>query len=241
MSWFESRDEWFAIYNEIKSRLPGLNYSADQHATDLLSSILINHPNVVEPAELFEFLRGYKLVVVFGCGESLIRDLNLVKSTASSLEKHLIVASNGSVRVLLEHGLNPHLVVTDLDGDFDFIARASLSGSIIVVHAHGDNVDKLHLVESLEGPIIGSTQVEPRPHVHNFGGFTDGDRAVYILFHAGYRRVILAGFDFEKPYSCPGKEVRNPDVKRRKLEIARWLISRLVKRGLEVTYARDLP
>lgn len=240
MSWFVSREEWLAIYDRIKSMLSGLNYSADQEATNILSSILLYHPNVLEPGDLFDSLSDYDLAVVFGCGESLLRDLNLVKSAVNGARDLLIVASNGAVKVLVEYGLNPHLVVTDLDGDPNYIARASRSGSFVVVHAHGDNIGRLNLVKNLEGPVIGSTQVEPRLHVHNFGGFTDGDRAVYILYHAGYRKVVLAGFDFERPSPCPGKEVRNLGVKKRKLEIARWLISLLEHRGLEVVHARDL-
>lgn len=211
----------------------------DQYATDVLSNLLAKHPQAIDFQEFSRRISGYDEVVVFGCGERLINDIELVKDSVP-LEKTLLVAADGAAKPLIEHGLTPHLIVSDLDGDVDILIESSRRGSVIVVHAHGDNVDKLKLVQSLEGLVIGSTQVEPRPLVYNFGGFTDGDRSVYIVFYAGYRKVYLAGFDFERPSVCPGKRMLNPDVKRKKLEVARWLISILINRGLRVVNASDL-
>ena len=38
-------------------------------------------------------------------------------------------------------------------------------------------------------------------YVHNFGGFTDGDRAVFLAVQLGAKKLILAGMDFGKVVS----------------------------------------
>ena len=66
----------------------------------------------------------------------------------------------------------------------------------MVVHAHGDNVPLLrHWVPLLPGPLVATTQAAPLPHVHNFGGFSDGDRAVFAADEIGAARVRIIGFD----------------------------------------------
>ncbi|MEM4914170.1 MAG: 6-hydroxymethylpterin diphosphokinase MptE-like protein [Desulfurococcaceae archaeon] len=240
MSWVISREEWIRVYNYITTHLPELNFARDQLATDILSAIISKHRSVLPLEEFLEDLRGFDLAVVVGCSESLYKDLATLGKLTARNDGVLLVAADGAVSALLEHGFVPHLVVSDLDGDFNSIKKASSMGSIVVTHAHGDNISKLRRVLELEGPVIGSTQVEPRPHVHNFGGFTDGDRALYILYHAGYRRIILAGFNFDEPHVCPGKVVVDYAVKKKKLDVAKWLISLLEDKGLQVVNTREL-
>jgi uncharacterized Rossmann fold enzyme len=57
--------------------------------------------------------------------------------------------------------------------------------------------------------------------VYNFGGFTDGDRAVMVARHFGATKIHLLGFDMAQPRP---KEGRDPKTKKRKLETARELI-----------------
>lgn len=240
MSWLISRDEWINIYLYITNYLSELNFARDQHAADLLSIIISKHGKVLSLEEFLSALRGYELAAVVGCSETLHEDLTVLKKLLEKYKRALVVAADGAIHELLKHGTIPRVVATDLNGNIDCIKEASRRGSIVVVHAHGDNVEKLNRVLELEGPVIGSTQVEPRPNVHNFGGFTDGDRAVYMLYHAGYREILLAGFDFEKPSACPGKVLVNKLAKKKKLEIAKWLISLLEDRGLRVVNIRDM-
>jgi uncharacterized Rossmann fold enzyme len=44
--------------------------------------------------------------------------------------------------------------------------------------------------------MLGTTQSTPIEHVHNFGGFTDGDRSAYLCDHFGATSVILVAFNF---------------------------------------------
>lgn len=239
MGWVIDRSEWLGIYDRIRSCLPELNYEKDQEATDLLSSQLVKHSSAIDLREFYGRIGGCEVAIVFGCSDSLQEEIELVRKVVG-FEKALLVAADGAVNALLDRGLIPHLVISDLDGNLRTLLEVSGKGSIVAVHAHGDNIQRLSMVFLLKGPVIGSTQVEPRPLVYNFGGFTDGDRAVYMLFHAGYRKVYLAGFNFEKPHNCPGKPLVSPEIKRKKLEVARWLISRLEDRGLEVVVASVL-
>jgi len=90
-------------------------------------------------------------------------------------------------------------------------------GTVIVVHAHGDNVPLLcHWVPQFRGPVVGTTQGRPLPHVHNFGGFTDGDRAVFAAQSLGAASIALLGFDLD--------DTRVDPIKRAKLAWARRLL-----------------
>ena len=43
---------------------------------------------------------------------------------------------------------------------------------------------------------IGTTQSKPFSKIQNFGGFTDGDRGVFLANHYGAKKIILFGMDF---------------------------------------------
>lgn len=238
MVWFIDRNEWIRIYEYISSRLPGLNFKKDQEATDLLSNMLLKTGKGIKAENFFESIAGKEIAVVVGCGENAYLELERINAHYNRREL-LLVAADGATRILLDTGLLPDVVVTDLDADPSPLAESSIKGSILVVHAHGDNISRLDYITAFKGPLIGSTQVEPRPLVYNFGGFTDGDRALFILYFAGYRKAILVGFDFEKPHNCPGKIAGNPVVKLVKLDIARMLISLLRNKGMEIYRAGE--
>jgi uncharacterized Rossmann fold enzyme len=98
-------------------------------------------------------------------------------------------------------------------------------GVPVFLHAHGDNRDAIrkHL-PAFRGPLVGTTQARPRGRVHNFGGFTDGDRACCIAVALGATSLALVGFDFDAPLAKAGRDL---DVKRRKLAWARRIIDEL--------------
>jgi len=45
---------------------------------------------------------------------------------------------------------------------------------------------------------IGTTQTKPIGKLQNFGGFTDGDRAVFLANYFMAKKIILFGMDFGK-------------------------------------------
>jgi len=70
----------------------------------------------------------------------------------------------------------------------------------VVIHGHGDNMDALkEWVPKFEGELLCTTQTDPVERVHNFGGFTDGDRGAYIADHFGADSISLVAFNFAEP------------------------------------------
>ena len=134
-----------------------------------------------------------------------------------------VIAADGATSTLMHTlGKVPDVIVTDLDGNVPDQLSANAQVSIVVILAHGDNVEAIErYVPWFTGHIVLTTQSRPFDGVHNFGGFTDGDRAVMLARHFGAKRIFLAGFDLDDPRPKEGKDLA---IKRRKLEEARRLI-----------------
>ena len=148
----------------------------------------------------------------------------------------LIVAADGATSALRERGLVPDIIVTDLDGDVEDQVDGNANGSVVFVHAHGDNMPALERwVTEFPGAVVGTCQCLPVGGVFNFGGFTDGDRAACILGELGVRDVVLAGFDLESPSPKPG---RSGAVKLRKLDWAGRILEMLSDEGMRFRPAR---
>lgn len=146
-----------------------------------------------------ETVAGHRAVV---CGNAPTLDKEL-----DELQKRdaVLLAADGATEVLLGRNIVPDIVVTDLDGPFPAILKANGLGSIMVVHAHGDNLDALNrYVPQLER-VMGTVQCRPPPGLYNFGGFTDGDRCVFLAKELGAASIKLVGFDFEDESVTPRK------------------------------------
>jgi hypothetical protein len=90
-------------------------------------------------------------------------------------------------------------------------------GTVMVIHAHGDNIPLLlYWVPLFPGPVVGTTQARPFPPLHNFGGFSDGDRAAFAADALCAERIRFVGFDLDDPEVDP--------MKRGKLQWARRLL-----------------
>lgn len=233
MAWVINREEWMNLYQGIVKPTLGryLNLAADQEATLVLSRILAHKDTWVSFEEVKYSYASYKGSVITGCAPTLLDEIAELKKLEDT---HVIIAADGSAAVLMKKGVIPHVIVTDLDGPVHDIYVANRHGTIIVVHAHGDNIPLLEkYVEGFPGKVTGSTQVEPAPRVYNFGGFTDGDRAAFLAYHLGFKEIVLSGFVFGEPYSCPGKLVPfNRAVKKKKLIVAKKLLSYLANKGV---------
>jgi uncharacterized Rossmann fold enzyme len=202
---------WQPIYEEILQDL-GFSRAEDERAALLLSHLLEGKISP-GPDALKRAISG-KNVLVCGNGPNLVEDLGRL-----DLERYVIIAADGATTIVMDTGRIPDIIVTDLDGDVEREIEASEQGSLVVVHAHGDNISKLlRYVPQLKN-IIGSTQAVPLQNVFNFGGFTDGDRAVHVAIEFGAGAIELAGFFFDDPVVSPAKS--------KKLKWARSLISSL--------------
>jgi hypothetical protein len=223
-----SLKDWWPWYNKIINTF-GYDRSKDQLAADVLSGLISGR--AVDPQQLKVLLSG-RSVLVFGAGPSLEDDLQQV-AKENLLKKCAIVSANGATTALLKvAGVVPSIVVTDLDGDIDDLLRADGFGSVMVIHGHGDNINRLREYVPKFKNVVGTTQVKPRPNVYNFGGFTDGDRAVFLTVAMEAKLVALAGMDLGQVVGgYSKKQVRSVEVKISKLKICKelleWLASRV--------------
>jgi len=228
-----SLEIWLEKYLEI-SKIMGYDIARDRDATRMLACIL-RDKRIKPPLNKLRDLFCGKNVIIFGAGPSLDDALDsLVLKVPDFHRRASLIAADGASQALIERSIIPHVVVTDLDGDIKSIMHSALKGSVIVVHAHGDNMDKIfRYVEELASVtdlIIGTTQVEPVEPLQNFGGFTDGDRAVFMASNYGAKRIILVGMDFGQMVGRRSKPWLRYDTiawgdKLKKLEIAYNLIS----------------
>jgi 2-amino-4-hydroxy-6-hydroxymethyldihydropteridine diphosphokinase len=151
----------------------------------------------------------------------------------------VVVAADGATAVCLEAGVVPAVVTTDLDGPLPAEVNANRRGSMVVVHAHGDNQPAVEeWVPQFPGELAGSWAGPPRPALLNVGGFTDGDRAVCLAEHARARRILLWGFDFAQVEEATPAEAER---KRAKLRWAERIIGERARVGAVpiVSWRRD--
>jgi len=165
-------------------------------------------------------------VIVFGAGPSLKPNLADLKHV--DLGEFTLIAADGATTALLEEGLVPDIIVTDLDGRMDDLIKANQQGALMVVHAHGNNPEQIEKYTPQLVNVLGTTQSKPLASVYNFGGFTDGDRAVFLAMALGARIIVLSGMDFGKTvthYSRPDQEDGPADkIKEKKLQWAKKLV-----------------
>lgn len=169
--------------------------------------------------------------MVLGAGPSLEEDLKGILENGV-LGGFVLVSADGATTAVLQIAKAvPRIVVTDLDGRIRDLLQADGAGAVMVVHGHGDNISKLEEYVPKLVNKIGTTQVEPRPNVYNFGGFTDGDRAVFLAVEMGARLIVLAGMDFGQEVGKYSKaKPGSMSVKRMKLKIGKELLEWLATR-----------
>ena len=200
------------------SILKELNYSEkkDKESALILDSILKKTDTIKKVRKLIEG----KTIFVIGSGPSLSIAIPKLKK----LEKSIKIAADSSLKPLVDNGIIPDIIVTDLDGNEDTIKKISKTKSIFVIHAHGDNIEKLQMVKKMKN-CIGTTQTNPFNKIQNFGGFTDGDRGVFLASYFNAKKIILFGMDFGNQigkFSNTKKSDR--ETKLKKLEIGRDLL-----------------
>jgi uncharacterized Rossmann fold enzyme len=169
-----------------------------------------------------------KKVMVIGAGVNLEASIPYIKRNRNFTK----IVANGAVQAVLEHRIKPDVVVTDLDGNQLFLKKADMLGAIMVVHAHGDNISLMTKLVPKLRHVIGSTQVMPMNNVYNFGGFTDGDRSVFLAEALGATQIILVGMDLGneigKYYSK--STVQGSKLKKAKMKVAKRLLAMLAVR-----------
>jgi 2-amino-4-hydroxy-6-hydroxymethyldihydropteridine diphosphokinase len=213
-------EEWEPFYLKIVNEF-GYSISEDSRAAAVLSDILSKGQQVGDVASFMgEKVRGRSFVILGPCplGQE---GLSRVGADIRTKGAVLVTVGEGT-RNAIDFGLMPEMIFTDLDGFPEMDMKANEKGAVVVVHAHGDNITRLKSwVPRFRGRIIPTCQCAPIQGVHNWGGFTDGDRAFCALKHFGANSIILEGFDFKTP--CGSKHV-DIETKKHKLEWAERII-----------------
>ncbi|MBE0522928.1 MAG: DUF115 domain-containing protein [Methanosarcinales archaeon] len=204
-------EDWEPIYLEI-IRDMGYDRVKDEYSARKLSDMLSGMaPSGIVSLDSLQALIKAKDVLICGNASTLKAELNDI-----DLINYFIIAADGATEVLIKKGVVPDIIVTDLDGDIETEIEASRKGAIMVVHAHGDNIHVIGQVLPGLYNIIGSTQVAPLENVYNFGGFTDGDRCVFLARSFCASSITMIGFDFD--------DINVSAIKKKKLGWARKLI-----------------
>ena len=224
-------NEWEGWYKEILETL-GFLRDDDEKTAELLDKIL-DEKGCLTIEQFFDEMMEKKdtsKFIVVGAGPSIKKHIKYVKENYD-LNDYLIVSADGATTAMLEDDLVPDIVATDLDGKMEDLLAANSLGSYFVIHAHGNNEELIDNWTTKFDKILGTTQSVPIGHLYNFGGFTDGDRAMFFAIALGCEEMVLAGMDFGTTvtkYSRPNIEgATGPadEVKTKKLIFAERLLA----------------
>ena len=222
---------WEKYYTEILDDF-GFSREGDENSAKVLDEIL-SEEGCLTLDDLSQIVCFSDKYIVFGAGPSLKNHIIELKENYD-LKDYVLISADGATTALIEERISPDIVATDLDGNMDDILLANLRGANIAVHAHGDNLEQVIKYTSFFTNVLGTTQSQPVGNVYNFGGFTDGDRAIFLAVALGASEITLAGMDFGDVvtrYSRPNLEsdlAEADEFKKKKLEYAerltQWII-----------------
>ncbi|MFM8658824.1 MAG: 6-hydroxymethylpterin diphosphokinase MptE-like protein [Candidatus Nitrosotenuis sp.] len=221
---------WNAKYTKIIQEF-GYKRQDDRRAATILDSIITKQ----FPISKLKNMINNKPVFVIGSGPSLESTLPIIKKYDA-----LKICADTALEILVQNKIKPQIIVTDLDGDLELIKKSSKT-STVIVHAHGDNISKLASVKNFRN-CIGTTQTENIGKITNFGGFTDGDRCVFLASKFGASKIVLFGMDFGPKigkYSNTKKSERK--IKLKKLQYAKMLLEWLAPKTKSELYTLSKP
>ncbi|MBY9002725.1 MAG: DUF115 domain-containing protein [Candidatus Lokiarchaeota archaeon] len=220
------------------------DYEKDNEAKDILSNIIkmksYDWDNAGVLLAFCNLVREKKNIYVFGSGPSLEDTINHIINVKgiTFFDRNINLAADGASRYLKNKQIPIDGVFSDLDGitenEFDY-------PSFMIVHAHGDNINKLRLFRAKIikfNNLIGTTQVKPNNLLLNPGGFTDGDRILFFLrsLLSPTQKLFLIGMDFEnivgkysKPHFQGNIEGSSTKIKKLKyaFDLLKWISKKI--------------
>ncbi len=206
---------WKSRYKEILREFH-YNEKKDIDSAVLLDSLIGKENHIEKISNLIQ----NQNVFIIGAGPSLSNAIPVLQK----FKKTVKIAADSAVKPLMDNGIKPDIIVTDLDGDEKTFKRIGRSKVFFVVHAHGDNISKLNLIEFFKN-CIGTTQGKPFGKIQNFGGFTDGDRAVFLASYFKAKKIILFGMDFgNRIGKFSNTKLSDRTIKLKKLEKGKSLL-----------------
>ena len=221
---------WEKYYTEILDDF-GFSRENDEESAKLLDEILSTE-GCLTLDELSQIVGFSDKYILFGAGPALKEHVKFLKENYD-LREYVLISADGATTALIEEKIAPDIVATDLDGNLDDILLANVRGANIVIHAHGDNMEKIAGLTPFFTSVLGTTQAQPVGNLYNFGGFTDGDRGLFLAVALGATEITLAGMDFGDivtKYSRPNIETELAEAdefKKKKLayaeEFTQWV------------------
>ena len=223
---------WKTRYREIRGMF---EY---KESDDIASAKKLNY--IIEkkfPSSNFKNKIFGKTIFVIGAGPSLDDAVTVMKK----YENVTKIVADGAVQALINHKIRPDILVTDLDGDIKSIKKIARTNIPIIVHAHGDNKGQLDIVKKFKNK-IGTTQSEKFGRLENFGGFTDGDRCVFLAENFKAKKIILIGMDFGNTIGKYSKHViKDRSLKLKKLACGKKLLEWLATKSNSDLYTTSKP
>ena len=192
--------------------------------------------SICRRVKIKKILKG-RTVFVIGSGPSLSSAIPILKKYRQNPK----IVADSALEVLIQNRIFPEIVVTDLDGSEKSLKKIGKTNAIMIVHAHGDNITRLHLVENFEN-CMGSTQGKVLGKLFNFGGFTDGDRGVFIANAFNAQKIILFGMDLENKIGKFSKtKTSEKKIKLKKLKKAKALLQWMAEKSNCELYTTSKP
>ncbi|MFX0040628.1 MAG: 6-hydroxymethylpterin diphosphokinase MptE-like protein [Promethearchaeota archaeon] len=200
LDFYNEFKEWYLqIINDFK-----FSHQKDCEARDYLSYLLSQKNENWSLDKILnsfrEIISSKQAIMIYGCGPSLEKTILTILKTKGLkyFNKFINLTADGASVLLKEKGIKIDAIFTDLDG----ITKSEFYYAVFnIVHAHGDNIKILKLFKNeiikFEN-IIGTTQVKPSANLINSGGFTDGDRILYLIHTllTSNQKLFLVGMDF---------------------------------------------
>jgi uncharacterized Rossmann fold enzyme len=223
---------WRKRYAEILDEF-GYNEKDDLESAKILNSLLKSKFPLKKIQDKIESQN----VFVIGAGPSLSSSIPILKKHNEATK----IVADGAVKALIDNNIIPDILVTDLDGDKTSLKKIGKGKTIMIVHAHGDNIEKLEMVKKFKN-CIGTTETKSFGKINNFGGFTDGDRCVFLARHFGAKKIILFGMDFGNKIGKYSKEkIPNKLIKIKKLRRGKKLLEWLASKNSLELYTTSKP
>jgi hypothetical protein len=147
----------------------------------------------------------------------------------------VFIAADGAVGAIPKEA-DLACIVSDFDGT-PHLEQAAKKGVTIIAHAHGDNVgswnESVNKWSHYSNPpclILSHQTANHFTGMHNWGGFTDGDRALCMAYMLGidFEDVYLVGYTLSSVGQWSGKT----DVSK-KMEKLQWMARIVQMLGLE--------
>lgn len=121
-------EDWEPLYLEI-IRDMGYDRAWDEESARVLSGIILGMPSskIASIRRLKELVKDQDVLV---CGNAPILEGELEEVQP---EDYCVIAADGAAAVLMDMGIVPHIIVTDLDGDVEAEIKASRMGAVMVI------------------------------------------------------------------------------------------------------------